>query len=89
LDRFRYFVTSKILSTYSFFVCLENKFIDYLRDVQMDRWLDWTMERDQEPYIDQAFIVSSSNIKDHLKNDIFILICLLKLLVKENAAGTL
>jgi hypothetical protein len=30
------------------------KFIDYLRNVQMKRWLDWTMERDQEPYIDQV-----------------------------------
>ena len=39
--------------------CVENKFIDYLRDVQLDRWLDWTLERDQEPYTSQVHILYS------------------------------
>jgi hypothetical protein len=50
------------------YCCLENKFIDHLREAQLDRWLDWTLERDQQPDSDQA---RSSHFKGTLSRDFF------------------
>lgn len=42
------FQVNKHLPWCKYYAISENKFIDYLRELQLDRWLDWTMERDQE-----------------------------------------
>lgn len=48
------FQVNRALPWCKYFALAENKFIDHLREEQLDRWLDWTVERDQKPDTDDS-----------------------------------